>query len=167
VAEERPEALAVMVAVPARVSLYLKLAVLVPVVIVTLVIVRVSAVLRNRPPGDVLDSVTVTFEDAFTGDPLLACSCTVIVLEVTPAVSVWAVVVNASFWAGGAANAVVAAGPMNSAIVRSAAAEAATLRVLEWRTGRVPSDRGLLDRADYDGPPVGGEASAIRTGEKC
>lgn len=163
-AEVRPEALAVMVAVPARVSLYLKLAELVPEVIVTLVIVAVSAVLRNRPPRDVLERVTVTFDDAFTGDPLFACSCTVIVFEVTPAVSTWAAVVNASFWAGGAASAVVAVGPMKRAIVRSAAAEAATLGVLERRTGRVPSVERFLDQVDDDDDPPGmGEASAIGT----
>ena len=165
-AEVRPEALAVMVAVPARVSLYLKLAELVPEVIVTLVIVAVSAVLRNRPPGDVLERLTVTFDDAFTGDPLFACSCTVIVFDVTPAVSTWAAVVNASFWAGGAASAVVAVGPMKRAIARSAAAEAATLGVLERRTGRVPSVERFLDQVDDDDDPPGkGEASAIGTGD--
>ena len=126
-AEESPEALAVMVAVPARVSVYLKLALLVPELIVTLVIVAVSAVLRNRPPEDDFVRVTVVFDDAFTGDPLFACCCTVMVFEVMPAVSVWAAVVKASFWAGGAASAAVAVGPTSSAIVSRAAADAVIL----------------------------------------
>ena len=74
----------------------MKLALDVPAAIVTEVIVAVSAVLRKTPPAEVLVRVTVTAEVAFTGEPEEVCSCTVIVPEVTPAVSVWALVVNPS-----------------------------------------------------------------------
>jgi len=96
VADVRPVELAEIDAVPARVSLYLKLALFVPEAIVTVVIVAVSALLRNVPPGEPVTSDTVTSDAAFVAVPVEVCSCTVITPEVTPAVSAWATVVKAN-----------------------------------------------------------------------
>jgi hypothetical protein len=161
-AEESPEALAVIVAVPASVSLYLKLALFAPVGIVTLVIVAVSVLLRNRPPEELLVSVTVTFDDAFTGDPLLAWIWIVTMFDVTPAVSDWAVVVNDSFAAGGAAYAAVALGPTSTAIVSRTAADAVTLRELHLRTGGILLIGRFLDRVAHREAPNRPETSAVR-----
>jgi len=97
VADVRPVALAVIVAVPARVSLYLKLALFVPDAIVTVVIVALSRVLRKIPPVEFVERFTVIADEAFTGEPADVCNCTVIVFDVTPAVSVCGAVVRASF----------------------------------------------------------------------
>jgi hypothetical protein len=143
VAAVRPDALAVIVAVPDRVSLYLKLALLVPVAIVTLVIVAVSAVLRNVPPVEPVERETVTLDVAVTGDPLFAWSWTVMVADVVPAVRVWAPVVNASFWAGGAASAAVANEPRARAIVSRQAIDAETRRGRAFRTGETSNSTML------------------------
>ena len=95
--EMRPAALPVIVAVPERVSRYLKLTLFVPEAIVAVVIVALSAVFRKTPPAESVERFTVIAEDAFTGEPAEVCSCTVIVFEVIPAVSNWAPVVNANF----------------------------------------------------------------------
>jgi hypothetical protein len=95
--ERRPVALVVIVAVPARVSLYLKLVLFVPEAIATVVIVAVSAVFRKIPPVELVERFTVIVDDAFTGEPADVCSCTVIVFEVIPAVRDWGAVVTASF----------------------------------------------------------------------
>jgi hypothetical protein len=63
--------LAVRVGLPAVVSLYLKLAVLELVGMVTAVMVVVSPVSRTTPPADVVDRFTVVGEP-FTGLPLEA-----------------------------------------------------------------------------------------------
>ena len=59
VADVRPVALAVIVDDPARVSLYLKVALFDPAMIVTLLIVAVSAALRKMPPDDPVVSETI------------------------------------------------------------------------------------------------------------
>lgn len=97
VPERRFVVLVVMVAAPERESRYLKLALFVPEAIVTLVIVAVSAVLRNRPPVEFVERFTMIADEAFTGAPADVCSCAVIVFDVTPAVSDWGAVVMASF----------------------------------------------------------------------
>ena len=62
-----------------------------------LVIVVVSPVSRKDPPADDVVSVTVVAVDFVAGAPVELCSWTVMVLEVSPAVSVCAPVVKASF----------------------------------------------------------------------
>ena len=57
-----PGAEAVMVGVPgANVSLYLKLVLLLPAVMVTLVMVVVSPISRKAPPAEVVPRLTVKF----------------------------------------------------------------------------------------------------------
>jgi len=75
----------------------LKLALFVPEAIVTVVIVALSRVLRKIPPVEFVERFTVIADEAITGEPADVCSCTVIVFDVTPAVSVWGAVVRASF----------------------------------------------------------------------
>lgn len=85
VAEVRPVAEAVTVGVPASVSLYLKLTVLVRAGIITVVIVAVSAVFRKRPTADVEVRLTVWPPlPASTGLPEASSSCTEIVPEGHP-----------------------------------------------------------------------------------
>ena len=101
VAEVSPEAEAVRVGVPTSVSLYLKLALLLPARIVTPVIVAVSAVLRNTPPAEVVPRLTASPPlPAATGLPDASSNCTVIVSLVPPAVSVCGLVVKPNWLAG-------------------------------------------------------------------
>src|SRR5947199_195632 len=82
--------------VPARVSRYLKLALEAPLAIVTKLMTVVPSVARKPPPEDVVLRVTASIPP---GVVALLNSCSrsiVIVLETTPAVSVWAPVVKRS-----------------------------------------------------------------------
>src|SRR5262245_47640338 len=91
-----------MVGLPVSVSLYLKLACVAPEAIDTLAMLAVSAVLRNATPDgavDVVDNSTVWVAGAGAALLYASSSCTVIVLEVVPAVRVCAAVVNTSLLA--------------------------------------------------------------------
>ena len=138
VAEVSPVAAAVIVGEPATVSLYLKLPLEVPEAIVTEVIVAVSPVLRNRPPDELFVRFTVVFVEAVPGCPFVILNCTVIVPEVTPAVSVWALVVNASLVTGAA----IAAG--GEALMRMVAKRTAAGIVVIRRGKRLNTVKGLL-----------------------
>jgi hypothetical protein len=101
VAEVNPDAAAVIVGDPATVSLYLKLALDDPSGIVTDAMLAVSAVSRNTPPDELDDRLTVVEPDV-TAFPNVSRRCTVIVPDVTPAVSVCADVVNTKLLAAAA-----------------------------------------------------------------
>jgi hypothetical protein len=118
--------------------LYLKLPLEVPEAIVTEVIVAVSPVLRNRPPDELFVRFTVVFVEAVPGCPFVILNCTVIVPEVTPAVSVWALVVNASLVTGAA----IAAG--GEALKRMVAKRTAAGIVVIRRGKRLNTVKGLL-----------------------
>ena len=93
VPEVTPPAAAVSVGVPATVSLYVKLAVLLPAEMEMLV--TCVAPLTNCPLLEVVVRLTnVPPAPAFAALPYVSSNCTVIVPEATPAVSVWAVVVK-------------------------------------------------------------------------
>ena len=93
----RPVTAALRVGVPASVSRYRKLAVLDPVLIVTLVIVELSVVFRKTPPDEDVVRLTVVVDNALAAAPVEVCSCTVIVPPVVPAVRVCTLVVNTTF----------------------------------------------------------------------
>jgi hypothetical protein len=96
VADVRPDDEAEIVGVPASDSLYLKLALLNPAPIVTLVIVDVSAVFLKRPVVEVVLKLTVCPSvPAFAGLPNWSSSWTVIVLDVVLSFAVCAEVVKA------------------------------------------------------------------------
>src|SRR5437762_10688670 len=83
-ADVRPVAAAVIVGVPGVVSRYLKLAVLLPEAMVTLVIVALSAVLRKTPVPDVVLRFTVwPLAPATAVLPNWSTIWTLIVLELT------------------------------------------------------------------------------------
>ena len=86
---------AVIVGVPACVSVYVKLTLLDPLGIDS----GLAGVNVTVPP-DVLERVTVRVGSDVFGFPPASCRCTVIVVEATPAVTVTAEVVNTSFVAG-------------------------------------------------------------------
>jgi hypothetical protein len=90
---------AVMVGLPAVVSSYLKLAVLLPLLIVTLVIVVVPPVSRNVPPPEVVLSVTVRLASAVMALPHESWRCTVIVSDNIPTITVTGEVVNINLFA--------------------------------------------------------------------
>ena len=93
VSDVSPNDDAVMVGDPARVSLYLKLILEDAFGIVAEVIVVVSPVSRNTPPAEVDDKPT-SVDPEVAGFPNVSRRCTVIVPDVTPAVSVCDDVVN-------------------------------------------------------------------------
>ncbi len=93
VAEPTPLVEAVIVGVPAEVSVYWKLAVLAPAGIVS------GETGVNVPFAEVVLRVTVNALPASTGLPKASSSATVIVLEATPAVSVCGELVNANWLA--------------------------------------------------------------------
>jgi hypothetical protein len=81
---------AVIVGVPARVSLYVKLALLEPLAIDREVGEKVTV------PVEMLESVTVLVVSAVFGLPNWSCRCTVMLLEVAPAARLTGEVVNTS-----------------------------------------------------------------------
>ena len=84
---------AVIVGVPAFVSVYVKLALLDPLAIVNDTGANVTV------PVELLDNVTVLLASVVFGLSNASCLCTVIVEEATPAVVVIADVVNTSLFA--------------------------------------------------------------------
>jgi hypothetical protein len=78
---------------PDSVSVYLKLALLAPLAIVTLVMLVVSPVLRKLPAVELVVKFTVCVLVAVATLPYASSNCTVIVPDVTPAVNVCAAVV--------------------------------------------------------------------------
>src|SRR5271154_6727658 len=101
-AEVRPVAAAVRVGVLARVSTYLKLAVLLPAGMATDVIVVRPVALSLNSPVAAFEVVRFTVSAVVVTLPNESSSCTVSVPEVTPAVSVCAVVVYTSLLAAAA-----------------------------------------------------------------
>ena len=88
---------------PARVSYYFKLALVSQLSMVTLVMAELPVALsRNWPTAEVVVKVTVWELEAVAALLNASSSCTVIVPEVTPAVSVCTVVVKASLVAAAA-----------------------------------------------------------------
>ena len=88
---------AVIVGVPAFVSVYVNVALLEPLAIDKLVGLNVTV------PLELLVNVTVLVASAVTGFPDASCRCTVIVPDATPAVTVTGVLVNTNFVAAAAA----------------------------------------------------------------
>src|SRR4051812_14552094 len=96
VAAVRPEAEAVRVGVPARVSLYLKLAVLLPAAIDTELMG--PPLLSWKTPLALVEA-RLTVRAVLVRLPYWSCSWTVMVPEVAPAVRGWGVVVKTSLLA--------------------------------------------------------------------
>jgi hypothetical protein len=88
VAEVKPLSAAVSTGLPASVSLYVKLALLAPLAIVTLV--RLVVPFRNWPAGELVVKFTVCVLVAVAALLYASSNCTVIVPDVTPAVKVCA-----------------------------------------------------------------------------
>jgi hypothetical protein len=138
VVEVSPLAAAVIVGCAATVSPYRKLPLDDPAAIEIEVIVAVSAVLRKAPPVEFVVRFTVVAELRVPADPFDACSCTVIVPEVTPAVEVWELVVNPSLTAVAAKAS--GANETTRIVVKSISAVVIAIR----RGKRVSTVEGLL-----------------------